>query len=410
MAPERSEVGFVTGPDQLGGQFSAGLQGFGLTEYESKVYVALLAGGPSSVNQLQFSSHVPRTKVYQTALQLIKKGVVKELEGKPVRFEAMPPEVFESVLAERERGVRTLRRVMTTLKKVRERNMMPQDSVEERYLSLGSQSVLLKLKESIVRAQRSIKCIADGWGFHLIQECSEELEGACSQEVEVKVVASVPPALPTFPFASSRMVVRYGRHLAGKSAFIIDDIELIIVNSQTGRGYQFLLGDLKSTIGDELFNEFWRSSTSARAVAAVSNTDDLSVLSDGFQVNRFFIEAVARSLKDERYVEAIGTEFLNILEEKAAPRLRHETFENAVKLILALMEEDLGEAAMAEYDPLTRIFRMELPNREGIPGSAWYFALSGLLKSTGTKNELLNDASFPEARSRIIQRKFAPGN
>jgi hypothetical protein len=65
---------------------------------------------------------------------------------------------------------------------------------------------------------------------------------------------------------------------------------------------------------------------------------------------------------------------------------------------------------MAEYDPLTRIFRMELPNREGTPNSAWYFALSGLLKSTGTKNELLNDASFPEARSRIIQRKFAPGN
>jgi len=403
-------LGFVVSGDQVSGQLSVGLQGFGLTEYESKIYVALLAGGASTVNQLQFSSRVPRTKVYQTALQLIKKGVAKELEGKPVRFEAMPPEVFESVLADRERSVRTLKKVMSSLRKVRERNIMPQDSVEERYLSLGSQSVLMKLKESIIRAQRSIKCIADGWGLHLIQECSEELEGACAQDVEVRVVASVPSTLPSLEFASSRMVIRYGRHMTGKSAFIVDDAELIMVNSQTGRGYQFLLGELKSAVGDELFGEFWKSSTSAKTLASVSNTDSLAVLADGLQVNRLFVEAVTRSVRDERQIETIGQEFLNILEERAAPKLRQETFENAVKLILALMEEDLGEEAMAEYDPLTRIFRMELPNREGTPNSAWYFALSGLLKATGTKNELLHDASFPVARSRIIQRKFAPGS
>ena len=403
-------MGFVVAGDQVGGQLCVGLQGFGLTEYESKVYVALLANGPSTVNQLQFSSRVPRTKVYQTALQLIKKGVAKELEGKPIRFEAMPPEVFENVLVDRERSVRSLKKVMSTLKKVRERNFMPQDSVEERYLSLGSQSVLIKLKESILRTQRSIRCIADGWGLHLVQECSEELENVCSQDVDVRVVASVPSTLPSFPFASSRMMVRYGRHIPGKSASVFDDTELIIVNSQTGRGYQFVLGELKSAVGDELFGEFWKRSTSAKTLASVSNTDSLAVLSDGPQVNRLFVEAITRSVRDERLIESIGQEFLKILEERAAPRLRQESFENAVKLILALMEEDLGEEAIAEYDPLTRIFRMELPNRDGTPNSAWYFALSGLLKATGTKNELLHDASFPEARSRIIQRKFAPGN
>src|SRR5271154_1814898 len=104
------------------GELSLGLQGFGLTEYESKLYVALLANGASTVNQLQFAARVPRTKVYQTALKLIKKGAVRELEGKPVRFEAMPPEVFENVLAERERSVKSLKRVMGSLRKVRERN------------------------------------------------------------------------------------------------------------------------------------------------------------------------------------------------------------------------------------------------------------------------------------------------
>jgi len=160
-------------------EISSGLQGFGLTEYESKGYVALLSGGPSTVNQLQYVSMVPRTKVYQVALQLVKKQVVKELDGKPVRFEALPPDVFQGVLVDRERNVRSLKRAMGSLKKLREKNIMPQDSVEERYLSLGSQSTLMKLKEAILKAQGSIRCAVDSWGLHLIQECSEEIETVC---------------------------------------------------------------------------------------------------------------------------------------------------------------------------------------------------------------------------------------
>jgi len=385
-----------------------GLQGFGLTEYEAKVYVALLSNGPSSVNQLQYVAGVPRTKVYQVALQLIKKGALRELEGKPVRFEALPPEVFQNVLTERERGIKSLRRVMNSLKKVRERNIMPQDSIEERYLSLGSQSVLLRLKDGILRSQHSLKCIVDSWGLHLIQECTEELETACRQDVEVKVISSVPPVLPTFPFASSRMKVRYGRHMQGRSAFIVDNTEVIIVNSQTGRGFEFMLSELKGAIGEDLFGEFWRTSTGSRTLASVSNTDNLPFLIDGQRMGKLFVEAVTKAVKDEKQIEKIGQEFLNVLGERVDPKIKQESFENAVSLIVALMQEDLGEETTAEYDPLTRIFRLELPSyQEGTPTSAWYFALAGLLKNSGIENELLHDMPFPEARNRIIQRKFA---
>ncbi|MGA2198904.1 MAG: helix-turn-helix domain-containing protein [Nitrososphaerales archaeon] len=393
------------------GDISSGLQGFGLTEYESKVYVALLSSGPSTVNQLQYVSMVPRTKVYQVALQLVKKQVAKELEGKPVRFEALPPDVFQGVLVDRERAVRSLKRAMSSLKKLREKNIMPQDSVEERYLSLGSQSTLMKLKEAILRAQGSIRCAVDSWGLHLIQECSEELETVCRQDVEVKVVASVPAVLPTFPFASSRLKIRYGKHMSGRSAFMIDNGEVLLVNSQTGRGFQFMLGELRGAFGDDLFEEFWKSSTGSKTLASISNADNLPFLIDAQGIGRLFIEAVTRVVKDEAQIEDIGHEFLKILEERGAPKLNNESFENAVRLILALMQEELGEEATAEYDTLTRIFRLELPGyQEGTPSSAWYFALSGLLKSSGITNELLNDAPFPEARNRIIQRKFAVTN
>ena len=407
VAPGRAEVLVNMRFADESRDLSLGLQAFGLTEYESKVYVALLSNGPSTVNQLQYTATVPRTKVYQASQQLAKKGVVKELEGKPVRFEALPPEVFQNVLTERERSVKSLRRVMNSLKKVRERNIMPHDSIEERYLSLGSQSVLLKLKEAILRSQHSLRCIVDGWGLHLVQECTEELETACGQDVDVKVVSSVPPVLPTFPFASSRLKIRYGRHMQGRSAFIIDNTEVVIVNSQTGRGFQFMLGELKGAIGDDLFGELWRSSTSSRTLASVSNTDNLPFLIDSYKVGRMFVEAVSKAVRDDSQVERIGQEFLNILSERVDQKIK-DSFENAVNLMVALMQEELGEEATAEYDPLTRIFRLELPSyQEGTPSSAWYFALVGLLKNSGIKNELLHDMPFPEARNRIIQRKFA---
>jgi sugar-specific transcriptional regulator TrmB len=394
-------------PDQSS-DLALGLQSFGLTEYEAKIYIALLSNGPSTVNQLQYVAGVPRTKVYQASQQLIKKGALMELEGKPVKFEALPPEVFQSVLTDKERGVRSLRRVMSSLKKVRERNIMPQDSVEERYLSLGSQSVLLKLKEAIVRSQHSLKCIVDSWGLHLVQECMEELETACRQDVEVKVISSVPPVLPTFPFASSRMKIRYGRHMQGRSAFIVDNTEVMIVNSQTGRGFEFMLSELKGAIGEDLFGEFWRSSTGSRTLASVGNTDNLPFLIDGQKMGRLFVEAVSKAVQDQDEIERIGQEFINVLGERVDPKIKQESFENAVSLIVALMQEDLGEEATAEYDPLTRIFRLELPSYQvGTPASAWYFALAGLLKNSGIKDELLHDMPFPEARNRIIQRKFA---
>ncbi|MGA2665142.1 MAG: helix-turn-helix domain-containing protein [Nitrososphaerales archaeon] len=390
------------------GDVSAGLQGFGLTEYESRVYVALLSNGPSTVNQLQYTSMVPRTKVYQVALQLVKKEVAKELEGKPVRFEACAPDVFQEVLVDRERSVRSLKRAMASLKKLRERNIMPQDSVEERYLSLGSQSTLIKLKEAILRAQSTIRCSVDSWGLHLVQECSDELEAVCRQDVDVRIVASVPPVLPTFPFASSKLRIRYGKHMSGRSAFMIDSGEVLLVNSQTGRGFQFMLGELRGALSEDLFEEFWKGSTGSKTLASVSNSDSLPFLIDGQTVGRIFVDAVTKVVKDESQMQEIGERFLEILEERATPKLRNESFDNSVKLILALMQEELGEEATAEYDTLTRIFRLELPSyEEGTPASIWYFALAGLLKASGVRNELLNDAPFPEARNRIIQRKFA---
>lgn len=388
-----------------------GLQGFGLTEYEARVYFSLLSNGSCTVNQIQYASGVPRTKVYQVSLQLARKGLLREVDGnKPSRFEAQPPEVLQSILVERERRVRSLRKSMVALKKVREKNINPGDVIEERFLSLGSQSLLLRLKESILKAEKEVKCIVDSWGLHLVQECIEEIESACRHEAEVRIVSSLADTVPEFPFSSPRFKLRFGWHLASKSIFMIDNSELIIVNSLTGRGYQVVLSELRSAIGEEFFDRLWKGSTSSKAIASLQFVDGLPLFVDPLLVKELFVEAVCRVVKDEGTVESIGEELVSLLEARVSSKLAHQPLETAVKYMLAMVREELGDdVSSTEYDPLTKIARIELPDSQtaSIPTSAWYFALAGLLKKSGTANELLQVASFPETRSRIIQRRFS---
>jgi len=392
------------------GDLVVGLQGFGLTEYESRVYYALLSNGACTVNQIQYASGVPRTKVYQVSQQLTRKGLLREVEGgKPSKFEAQPPEVLQSILVERERRVRSLRKSMLALKKVREKNVNPGDVTEERYLSLGSQSLLMKLKESILKAEKEVKCIVDNWGLHLIQECIEEVESACRHDTRVRIVSSLTETVPEFPFSSPRLKLKFGRHFVAKSIFVIDNSELIVVNSLTGRGYQVMLAELRSAIGDEFFETLWKNSTSSRAISSLQLVDGLPFFVDPLLMKDLFVEAVARVLKDEATIEGIGEVLVGLLEARVSPKLTHQPFDTTVKFMLAMMREELGDdVTSTEYDPLTKIARIELPDNQGsVPSSTWYFALAGLLKRTGTANELLQIAAFPETRSRIIQRRFS---
>ncbi len=76
------------------------------------------------------------------------------------------------------------------------------------------------------------------------------------------------------------MKISYGRHMSGRSAFMIDNGEVLLVNSQTGRGFQFMLRELRGAFGEDLFEEFWKASTGAKTLASVSNTDNLPFLID----------------------------------------------------------------------------------------------------------------------------------
>lgn len=76
------------------------LRSYGLTEYQARVYLALLDLGTSEASAVPAASRVPRTRVYATMRQLHDKGLVQILPEKPLRYKAVPLAAYLKSLAE----------------------------------------------------------------------------------------------------------------------------------------------------------------------------------------------------------------------------------------------------------------------------------------------------------------------
>jgi Cd2+/Zn2+-exporting ATPase len=71
------------------------LQKIGFTEYESKVYIALLKENPATGYQISKASSVPRSMVYEVLSRLHARGAVMEtIEGRATYYQPLPPEIL----------------------------------------------------------------------------------------------------------------------------------------------------------------------------------------------------------------------------------------------------------------------------------------------------------------------------
>ena len=66
------------------------LRDFGLTEYQTRVYLALLDLGVATASQVPAISRVPRTRIYVTMQQLHERGLVEILPETPLRYKPVP--------------------------------------------------------------------------------------------------------------------------------------------------------------------------------------------------------------------------------------------------------------------------------------------------------------------------------
>ncbi len=74
------------------------LRQLGLTEYEVKAYLALLKTEPTTAYKLGKLSGIPTGRIYDVADNLVSKGMISVLSGKPKYLKAINPKIAVSAL------------------------------------------------------------------------------------------------------------------------------------------------------------------------------------------------------------------------------------------------------------------------------------------------------------------------
>ncbi len=80
-------------------EISSNLSAFGLSDYESRAYIALVALGPTSANLVAQVAQIPRTSAYKALKALEKRDFAVEQKGRPVFFAPVDPTVLADSLA-----------------------------------------------------------------------------------------------------------------------------------------------------------------------------------------------------------------------------------------------------------------------------------------------------------------------
>ncbi len=255
----------------------------GFTEYEAKVYLALLSEHPASGYQLSKASGVPRSMVYETLSRLSGRGAVLASEGeKSTLYRPLPPEVLlRSLKAGHETHMRVLSKGLTAAYA---------DQREERLWTInGREAVLAYAREMIAGAQDEVMLVLPD---QALEALSAVVQAACDRDLQLRTlltgagmlecgeVAHHPPLESELQELDHTLVV-----VTDESQSLISDMDVAVLATVTNNRNmvaitrQFIWMEMftqriAAQLGDELLS---RLSPEDRAVfESLSTTDERS--------------------------------------------------------------------------------------------------------------------------------------
>jgi len=170
------------------------LRDLGLTEYEAKVYTALVKLRSGTASDIHLVSGIPRSAVYGALNRLEERGIVEIQSSKPMRYRAVPPETAleklkDYFVCESENALISLKEIYQT-QKIEARE-------EAVWTISGVKNVIDKIIEMIRGAQTDIIFAASYPSFHeiaktypIFENIKGEIINKIGEGVTVRVTGS----------------------------------------------------------------------------------------------------------------------------------------------------------------------------------------------------------------------------
>jgi sugar-specific transcriptional regulator TrmB len=247
------------------------LRRLGLTEYESRLYLALLRMGPIKASQLSFFGQVPRTKTYGAIKELERKGLVSITPGKPELYAPRSPmEVLMPIVTRLDHDVKDSEQMVQSLAMAYESSKYVKRDVpkqSEQFWEMdGRQGIYNKLSQLMKDASRSISYSTTAAGLiRAYKTHADALEHAAKQGAKVRLLSPITSENSALVTEFSEIVDFKATQEPLASFVCVDSRELVVIDSRpddvrTDKGSDVAVwttNGLLVEVFERLFDEVW---------------------------------------------------------------------------------------------------------------------------------------------------------
>ena len=211
----------VDGADVLGA-----LQQLGLTEWESRAYVALLEEAPATGYGIAKRAGIARSKIYEVLASLASRNVVQVSRGEPQLYAPLPPrELISRMRAEFNQNLDDAELALSSF---------AADAVHDGAIwDLQGRGAILERANQLIRAAH-VRILAEVWAQDL-PALAEDLAGATARGVEIVVVGYGDVDLPGATVHQHPATDTVTAGLGGRWLVVsVDDREVVAGNVSAG--------------------------------------------------------------------------------------------------------------------------------------------------------------------------------
>ena len=164
----------------------AALKEFGLTDYETKAFVALTINGISSAKEISDKTNIPYSRIYDILLNLESQGWVKVHQGRPMMYQAERPKSVAKIA--KKQLEEKYKRIESALIDKLEPRYGNEKEIDTTPIFMLKGEVSLKITNLLTTAKSRIQIFFNKPDEGFIEEFFNQLLDANTRKVEIQVV------------------------------------------------------------------------------------------------------------------------------------------------------------------------------------------------------------------------------
>ena len=365
-----------------GQDLAVSLEEFGLSKYEAQAYVTLITKGTISASELAYYSNLPRTKVYPILLKLEKKKIAIISKSKPIMCTAIAPEdAFDEIIHDQINHVNAMNNLITKLKRLSENSKKARGSEEKRYFHLAPNYVFKQFQSMIGGSKTSIHAIVDSWGLNLLSQCKDALIHQLRKNIDIKIVL---PAnlVGTETFRELPAGVKLKTSDISQNVIIFDDSEILMINSNNGKGAIFLSTDVLGTNQVKTFDQVWKGAIKIGNLVDMTKSDAQETLKAIQLISENGLGFVLNSILNSKNK---GIDLLTFLEKNGLD-LKSKTLDEIISLVDSTLDMTCSGHLRYEANGNHFVIESKVNSGHSIP---WALLLEGYLNRNGVKTKMI---------------------